>query len=163
MRLSGLTTAAGRATVAAMEAAVVAALVALVVLVVVGGWALVHRLDKDRITAYVEQRGTPVMVDFNRRFDRDHAELRRIVADGELGEVELVQLSSRGPVVPPLSYVAVSGGQMRDQTVHFFDLARWLVAHPRVMRLLLDDDRLARMTVEDFDRFLAERAEGGRF
>jgi myo-inositol 2-dehydrogenase/D-chiro-inositol 1-dehydrogenase len=76
--------------------------------------------------AHVEQRGTPVMVDFNRRFDRDHAELRRIVAAGEVGDVELVQISARGPSVPPLAYVAVSGGQMRDQTVHFFDLARWL-------------------------------------
>jgi myo-inositol 2-dehydrogenase/D-chiro-inositol 1-dehydrogenase len=76
--------------------------------------------------AYVEQRGTPVMVDFNRRFDRDHAELQRIVQSGEVGDVELVQISARGPSVPPLAYVAVSGGQMRDQTVHFFDLARWL-------------------------------------
>src|SRR4051794_22712000 len=76
--------------------------------------------------AHVERRGTPVMVDFNRRFDRDHAELKRIVAAGEVGDVELVQLSARGPTVPPLAYVAVSGGQMRDQTVHFFDLARWL-------------------------------------
>jgi myo-inositol 2-dehydrogenase/D-chiro-inositol 1-dehydrogenase len=76
--------------------------------------------------AHVEQRGTPVMVDFNRRFDRDHAELRRIVAAGEVGDVELVQISARGPSVPPLAYVAVSGVQMRVQTVHFFDLARWL-------------------------------------
>jgi myo-inositol 2-dehydrogenase / D-chiro-inositol 1-dehydrogenase len=28
--------------------------------------------------------------------------------------------------VPPLDYIAVSGGQMRDQTVHFFDLVRWI-------------------------------------
>ena len=27
--------------------------------------------------------------------------------------------------MPPLEYIAVSGGQMRDQTIHFFDLARW--------------------------------------
>jgi myo-inositol 2-dehydrogenase/D-chiro-inositol 1-dehydrogenase len=75
---------------------------------------------------YAEARGTRAMVDFNRRFDRDYAELKRIVDDGEIGTVELVQMSSRGPAMPPLSYVAVSGGQMRDQTVHFFDLARWL-------------------------------------
>ncbi len=75
---------------------------------------------------YVVERGVPVMVDFNRRFDRDYAELKRIVDTGGVGTVELVQMSSRGPAMPPLSYVAVSGGQMRDQTVHFFDLARWL-------------------------------------
>lgn len=76
--------------------------------------------------AYVLDRTSQVMVDFNRRFDRDYAELRRIVMAGEIGDVELVQMSSRGPTMPPLEYLAVSGGQMRDQTVHFFDLARWL-------------------------------------
>ncbi|GAA4195244.1 inositol 2-dehydrogenase [Microbacterium oryzae] len=76
--------------------------------------------------AYVERAGIPVMVDFNRRFDRDHAELKRLVDAGEVGDVALVQLTSRGPALPPLEYLKVSGGQMRDQTVHFFDLARWI-------------------------------------
>lgn len=84
-------------------------------------------LHQARETAACAARhGIPVMVDFNRRFDRDYSEIKRIVDAGEIGQVELVQLSSRGPVLPPLSYIATSGGQMRDQTVHFFDLARWL-------------------------------------
>jgi myo-inositol 2-dehydrogenase / D-chiro-inositol 1-dehydrogenase len=76
--------------------------------------------------AYAKDRHTRAMVDFNRRFDRDYAELKRIVDSGEIGDVELIQLSSRGPAMPPLEYIAVSGGQMRDQAVHFFDLARWI-------------------------------------
>lgn len=76
--------------------------------------------------AYVERAGVPAMVDFNRRFDRDHAELKRLVDVGAVGDVALVQLTSRGPALPPLDYLRVSGGQMRDQTVHFFDLARWI-------------------------------------
>jgi len=76
--------------------------------------------------AHAAGRGVPVMVDFNRRFDRDYLELKRIIDAGEVGGVELLQLSTRGPAVPPLSYIAASGGQMRDQTVHFFDLVRWL-------------------------------------
>lgn len=79
-----------------------------------------------KTVAYVKERNARAMVDFNRRFDRDYAELKRIVDAGEIGDVELIQLSSRGPAVPPLEYIAVSGGQMRDQTVHFFDLARWI-------------------------------------
>ena len=66
------------------------------------------------------------MLPANQCFDPDHAELKRIVDAGGVGKVELVQLTSRGPEVPPLEYVKVSGGQMRDQTVHFFDLARWI-------------------------------------
>jgi myo-inositol 2-dehydrogenase / D-chiro-inositol 1-dehydrogenase len=78
------------------------------------------------VSAAVAATGVPAMVDFNRRFDRDHARLRDLVQSGGLGDVELVQLSSRGPSMPPLAYIAVSGGQMRDQAVHFFDLARWI-------------------------------------
>lgn len=70
--------------------------------------------------------GIPVMVGFNRRFDRDYAELERIVRDGKIGDLELIQLSTRGPALPPLCCIADSGGQMCDQAVHFVDLARWI-------------------------------------
>lgn len=86
-------------------------------------------LDLERavdVVRYARQRGILAMVDFNRRFDRDYAELRRTVATGEVGDIHLIQMTSRGPTLPPLAYIAVSGGQMRDQTVHFFDLARWI-------------------------------------
>ena len=73
-----------------------------------------------------EATGCVAMVDFNRRFDADYAALHAAVTAGDIGEVEFVQMTTRGPVVPPISYLAVSGGQMRDQTVHFFDLARWI-------------------------------------
>ncbi|MFJ2620392.1 Gfo/Idh/MocA family oxidoreductase [Glutamicibacter sp. NPDC087344] len=75
---------------------------------------------------YVERSGIRAMVNFNRRFDRDHAQLKHLVDAGELGPLSLLQLTSRGPALPPLEYLKVSGGQMRDQTVHFFDLARWI-------------------------------------
>jgi myo-inositol 2-dehydrogenase/D-chiro-inositol 1-dehydrogenase len=78
------------------------------------------------VVKYVTERSTRAMVDFNRRFDRDYMELKRVVDSGEIGDVELIQLTTRGPSMPPLEYIAVSGGQMRDQTVHFFDLARWI-------------------------------------
>lgn len=84
-------------------------------------------LSLERAREVVEYaKGAKVMVNFNRRFDPDHAELKRIVDAGDVGAVELIQLTSRGPVVPPLEYIKVSGGQFRDQTVHFFDLARWI-------------------------------------
>jgi myo-inositol 2-dehydrogenase/D-chiro-inositol 1-dehydrogenase len=78
------------------------------------------------VVKYADERSARAMVNFNRRFDRDYAELKKIVDNGDIGQVELIQLTSRGPAMPPLPYIAVSGGQMRDQTVHFFDLARWI-------------------------------------
>jgi myo-inositol 2-dehydrogenase/D-chiro-inositol 1-dehydrogenase len=78
------------------------------------------------VVQFAAERRTVAMVDFNRRFDRDYAELRRVVVSGGVGDVQLIQMTSRGPALPSLEYIAVSGGQMRDQTVHFFDLARWI-------------------------------------
>ncbi len=78
------------------------------------------------VVRYASAASARAMVNFNRRFDRDYAKLKQIVDSGEIGDVELIQLTSRGPTVPPLEYIAVSGGQLRDQTVHFFDLARWI-------------------------------------
>jgi myo-inositol 2-dehydrogenase / D-chiro-inositol 1-dehydrogenase len=86
-------------------------------------------LDLDRATdaaRYAQRHNIRAMVDFNRRFDRDYAQLKGAVDAGEIGDIALVQLTSRGPAMPPLDYIAVSGGQLRDQTIHFFDLARWI-------------------------------------
>jgi hypothetical protein len=44
-----------------MEAAGVAVLVVLAILAAVGGWAFTMHLDKNRITAYIEQRGGRVV------------------------------------------------------------------------------------------------------
>ncbi|MGO1943631.1 MAG: Gfo/Idh/MocA family oxidoreductase [Ancrocorticia sp.] len=74
----------------------------------------------------VQDSGVPAMIDLNRRFDPSNIALRDAVAAGEVGSVELVQMSSRGPSLPPIDYLKVSGGQMRDQVVHFFDLLCWI-------------------------------------
>jgi myo-inositol 2-dehydrogenase/D-chiro-inositol 1-dehydrogenase len=79
-----------------------------------------------RAVEAVKAAGVSAMINFNRRFDANHAELRAAVAAGEAGTIELIQMTSRGPAVPPLDYVKVSGGQLRDQTIHFFDLLRWI-------------------------------------
>jgi myo-inositol 2-dehydrogenase / D-chiro-inositol 1-dehydrogenase len=62
------------------------------------------------VVRYAADRSARAMVNFNRRFDRDYAELKRVVDAGEIGQVELIQLTSRGPAMPPLPYIAVSGG-----------------------------------------------------
>jgi myo-inositol 2-dehydrogenase / D-chiro-inositol 1-dehydrogenase len=76
--------------------------------------------------AAVKKAGVPTMINFNRRYDPSHAELRANVAAGEVGAIEIVQMTSRGPTVPPIEYIRVSGGLMRDSTIHFFDLLRWI-------------------------------------
>ena len=68
----------------------------------------------------------PAMLGFNRRFDPNHAALQEAVRSGEVGKIEIIQMTSRGPSLPAISYLATSGGQLKDQTIHFFDLLRWI-------------------------------------
>jgi myo-inositol 2-dehydrogenase/D-chiro-inositol 1-dehydrogenase len=49
-----------------------------------------------------------------------------------IGKVEIMELTTRAQEPPPISYVKVSGGQLRDQTIHFFDLACWLAGEAPV-------------------------------
>lgn len=67
-----------------------------------------------------------VTVGFNRRFDRSHQQLKAQLEQGVIGRPELIQMVCRASQRPPLSYLQTSGGQMRDQAIHFFDLLRWL-------------------------------------
>jgi myo-inositol 2-dehydrogenase / D-chiro-inositol 1-dehydrogenase len=82
--------------------------------------------EAEKAVRAVRATGVQVMLGFNRRFDASHAAVKQAVDWGEVGKVEIIQLTSRGPQPPPISYVKVSGGQLRDQTIHFFDLLRWL-------------------------------------
>jgi myo-inositol 2-dehydrogenase/D-chiro-inositol 1-dehydrogenase len=80
----------------------------------------------DRALAVVERMGAFLQVGFNRRFDPAHRSVRDAVADGTVGDVHLVRISSRDPEPPPLDYVRVSGGIFLDMTIHDFDMARFV-------------------------------------
>src|ERR1700736_860191 len=81
--------------------------------------------EAEQAVSAVRAAGVPAMLGFNRRFDPNHAALREEVRRGNVGNLEIIQMTTRGPSLAPLSYLATSGGQLRDQTVHFFDLLRW--------------------------------------
>jgi myo-inositol 2-dehydrogenase/D-chiro-inositol 1-dehydrogenase len=68
-----------------------------------------------------------LMVGFNRRFDPNFREARARIDAGEIGDVEMVSITSRDPGPPPLEYMARSGGLFRDMTIHDFDMARFLL------------------------------------
>ncbi|WP_110649058.1 Gfo/Idh/MocA family oxidoreductase [Salinicola peritrichatus] len=86
-------------------------------------------LETSRATQAIEavqRAGVPMMIGFNRRFDASHAALAGAYRRGELGRAEIVQMTCRSQAMPPLDYLKVSGGQMHDQAIHFFDLLCWL-------------------------------------
>ncbi|KZL26965.1 inositol 2-dehydrogenase [Pseudovibrio sp. Ad37] len=87
-------------------------------------------LDGDRVREclkVVEETGAKLMVGFNRRFDPNFAEVKRQIEAGVIGDVEMVQITSRDPSPPPVDYVKRSGGLFKDMMIHDFDMARFLL------------------------------------
>ncbi len=86
-------------------------------------------LEPDRIRRTlktVERAGVILQVGFNRRFDPTFARVRQEVADGNVGDIHLIRITSRDPEAPPAEYVASSGGIFLDMTIHDFDMVRFL-------------------------------------
>ncbi len=82
--------------------------------------------EVDRALDAVSAAGVPLQIGFNRRFDPAHAAVQRAVADGEVGDLHMVRISSRDPAPPPIGYIEVSGGIFLDMTIHDFDMARFV-------------------------------------
>lgn len=80
----------------------------------------------DRALAAVERAGVLLQIGFNRRFDPGHAAVAAAVTGGQIGSPEIVRISSRDPAPPPIDYLMVSGGIFIDQTIHDFDMARYV-------------------------------------
>ena len=81
----------------------------------------------DRALDVVAASGVSLQIGFNRRFDRNFAEAKRLVEEGALGAVHIVRITSRDPEPPPPGYVSTSGGMFLDMSIHDFDMARFIV------------------------------------
>lgn len=79
------------------------------------------------LMAGIEATGVPFFTAFNRRFDPNFAALQARLRAGEIGAVELIQITSRDPAPPPIGYIKTSGGLFRDMMIHDFDMARFLM------------------------------------
>jgi len=82
--------------------------------------------EVDRGLAAVAAAHVPLHIGFNRRFDAGHRSVRQAVADGVVGDLRQVAVTSRDPAPPPIEYINVSGGIFLDMTIHDFDMARYV-------------------------------------
>ena len=74
----------------------------------------------------VKEKGVKFQVGFNRRFDRNFRRVRELVAAGDIGDPQIVMVTSRDPEPPPAGYVKNSGGIFFDMMIHDFDMVRYL-------------------------------------
>jgi myo-inositol 2-dehydrogenase/D-chiro-inositol 1-dehydrogenase len=76
----------------------------------------------------VAKAGVTCMIGFQRRFDPTFAALKLRLAAGEIGEAEMLVITSRDPGAPPVDYIKHSGGVFKDMLIHDFDVFRWILA-----------------------------------
>ena len=64
---------------------------------------------------------------FNRRFDPQFNQVKKLADEGYIGKKESLLIISRDPAPPPIDYVKTSGGLFKDMMIHDFDMARFIM------------------------------------
>ena len=77
--------------------------------------------------ASVKRAGVTCMIGFQRRFDPTFAAARARIEAGEIGDPEMLIVTSRDPGLPPVEYLKRSGGIYKDMLIHDFDIFRWIL------------------------------------
>ena len=75
----------------------------------------------------VARTGVVCLIGFQRRYDPTFVALKERLAAGEIGEPEMLVVTSRDPAAPPIDYIGRSGGIFRDMLIHDFDIMRWIL------------------------------------
>jgi myo-inositol 2-dehydrogenase / D-chiro-inositol 1-dehydrogenase len=75
----------------------------------------------------VKAAGVACMIGFQRRFDPTFNDASRRLAAGEIGNAEMLIITSRDPGAPPAEYIKASGGIFRDMLIHDLDVFRWIL------------------------------------
>ena len=97
---------------------------------------------------------TPIQIGFNRRFDLSHSKVQEAKAKKEIGELEMIVITSRDPAAPGLDYLNAAGGFFRDTTIHDFDLSRFILGNDPIVEVSAFGENLFDQNVriaKDFD------------
>ena len=95
-----------------------------------------------------------IQLGFNRRFDLSHSKVQQARLSKEIGELEMIIITSRDPAAPGLDYLNACGGFFRDTTIHDFDLSRFILGEDPIVEVSafgenLFDDNVKK--AKDFD------------
>ncbi len=81
----------------------------------------------EAVAQAVAAAGVGCMIGFQRRFDPTFNEARRRMDAGQIGNPEMLIITSRDPGAPPVEYIKASGGIFRDMLIHDLDVFRWIL------------------------------------
>jgi len=80
-----------------------------------------------KCAAAVQAAGVACLIGFQRRYDPTFNAARQRIDKGEIGDPEMLVVTSRDPGAPPVDYIKRSGGIFRDMLIHDFDIFRWIL------------------------------------
>ena len=85
--------------------------------------------DADAALEAVRHAGISLQLGFMRRYDPAYAQAKESIETGEIGDPIIFKSIGRDTEAPPLAYFegGSNGTLFHDNTVHDFDLARWLM------------------------------------
>jgi myo-inositol 2-dehydrogenase/D-chiro-inositol 1-dehydrogenase len=83
----------------------------------------------------IKNTKVPIQIGFNRRFDSSHTKAQQARVKKEIGELEMIVITSRDPEPPGINYLKAAGGFFRDTTIHDFDLARFILDNDPVIQI----------------------------
>ncbi|MDQ3739995.1 MAG: Gfo/Idh/MocA family oxidoreductase [Actinomycetota bacterium] len=119
-----------------------------------------------RVADAAERAGVPLTVFQNRRWDGDFVTLRRLIAEGALGDVlrfesrfERFRPALRAGAWREVADPQEGGGQLLDLGAHLVDQARLLFGHP--LRVYAEIERRRAGAAVDDDVFVALEHPGG--
>jgi myo-inositol 2-dehydrogenase / D-chiro-inositol 1-dehydrogenase len=75
----------------------------------------------------VARAGVACLIGFQRRYDPTFVALKERLDSGEIGDAEMLIVTSRDPGAPPIDYIGRSGGIFKDMLIHDFDIVRWIL------------------------------------
>ena len=81
----------------------------------------------DECIKTLKKNKTTFCVGFMRRFDPSLMKLKKLISKGKVGKIQMLSITARDPIPPPINYIKSSGGIFLDSQIHDIDLARWLL------------------------------------
>lgn len=70
----------------------------------------------------------PFVCGYQRRYDVNFKAMKRQIDGGAVGRIKVIKSCSRDNPVPPIPYLATSGGIFQDMLIHDFDMQDWVTS-----------------------------------
>lgn len=113
-----------------------------------------------RMSQAAKDNGVMLYVDFHKRFDPGHIQLKRAIEEGKLGKIQYGQVCMEDKILVPSEWFKTWAHKSSPGWflgVHFYDLIYWLLGEkPHKVYATAHKDKLASMGIDSLDAIQAK-------